>query len=113
MSLSLPTTPAIPFYAYGDLDVLEVYRESTRIVQFDHPVGNWPATVTANPARAMGLDDAGVLTAGGKADLVLFRGRSLTELLSRPESHRTVIRNGKAIDATLPDYSELDDLMEP
>jgi cytosine deaminase len=37
----------------------------------------------------MGLDDAGVLTAGSKADLVLFRGRSLTELLSRPESHRS------------------------
>jgi cytosine deaminase len=48
-----------------------------------------------------------------KADLVLFRGRSLTELLSRPESHQIVIRDGKAIDATLPDYSELDDLMEP
>jgi cytosine/creatinine deaminase len=102
-----------PFYAYGDLDVLEVYREATRIVHFDHPVGDWPATVTANPARAMGLGDAGVVTPGGKADLVLFRGRGLTELLSRPESHRTVIRNGKAIDATLPDYSDLDDLMEP
>jgi len=102
-----------PFYAYGDLDVLEVYREATRIVHFDHPVGDWPATVTANPARAMRLDDAGLLAAGGKADLVVFRGRSLTELLSRPESNRTVIRDGKAIDATLPDYSELDDLMEP
>ena len=102
-----------PFYAYGDLDMLEVYRESTRILHFDHPVGDWPATVTANPARAMGLGDAGLLAPGGKADLVLFRGRSLTELLSRPESDRTVIRNGKAIDAALPDYSELDDLMEP
>lgn len=102
-----------PFYAYGDLDVLEVYREATRIVHFDHPVGDWPATVTANPARAMRLDDAGLLAAGGKADLVVFRGRSLTELLSRPESNRTVIRDGKAIDATLPDYSDLDDLMEP
>ena len=68
--------------------------------------------MTANPARAMRLD-AGLLAAGGKADLVLFRGRSLTELLSRPESDRTVIRDGKAIDATLPDYSDLDDLMEP
>ena len=101
-----------PFYAYGDLDVLEVYREATRILHFDHPVGDWPATVTANPARAMRID-AGLLAAGGKADLVLFRGRSLTELLSRPESDRTVIRDGKAIDATLPDYSDLDDLMEP
>ncbi|MEM5472816.1 cytosine deaminase [Hoeflea sp. AS60] len=102
-----------PFYAYGDLDVLEVYREATRIVHFDHPVGAWPATVAGNPARAMGLADTGVLSVGGTADLVLFRGRSLTELLSRPESRRTLIRHGKLIDATVPDYSELDDLMEP
>ena len=102
-----------PFYAYGDLDVLEVYREATRILHFDHPVGNWPATVTANPAQAMRLDGAGRLAIGAKADLVLFRGRSLTELLSRPESNRTVIRDGKAIETTLPDYSDLDDLMEP
>lgn len=102
-----------PFYAYGDLDVLEVYRESTRILHFDHPVGAWPATVAANPARAMGLADAGILKPGAAADLLLFRGRSLTELLSRPESRRTLIRSGKLIDATVPDYQDLDDLMEP
>ena len=102
-----------PFYAYGDLDVLEVYRESTRILHFDHPVGAWPATIAANPARAMGLADAGTLKTGATADLVLFRGRSLTELLSRPESRRTLIRSGKLIDATVPDYQDLDDLMEP
>ncbi|MBU4529445.1 MAG: cytosine deaminase [Hoeflea sp.] len=101
-----------PFYAYGDLDVLEVYREATRILHFDHPVGFWPAAVTANPARAMGLSDAGTLMPGAGADLVLFRGRSLTELLSRPESRRTLIREGKLIDATVPDYQDLDDLME-
>ncbi|MFH1518897.1 MAG: cytosine deaminase [Pseudomonadota bacterium] len=101
-----------PFYAYGDLDVLEVYREATWILHFDHPVGNWPATVAANPASAMGLADAGVLKPGSGADLVLFRGRSLTELLSRPESRRTLIREGKLIDATVPDYQDLDDLME-
>ena len=101
-----------PFYAYGDLDVLEVYREATRILHFDHPVGAWPATIANNPADAMGLEDAGILTPGGKADLVIFRGRSLTELLSRPESRRTLIRDGKLIDATVPDYQVLDDLME-
>ena len=101
-----------PFYAYGDLDVLEVYREATRILHFDHPVGNWPATIATNPARAMGLADAGTLRPGAGADLVLFRGRSLTELLSRPESRRTLIREGKLIDATVPDYQDLDDLME-
>ena len=25
-----------PFYAYGDLDMMEVYREATRILHFDH-----------------------------------------------------------------------------
>ncbi len=94
-----------PFYAYGDLDPLEVYREATRILHFDHPVASWPATVAANPARAMRLDDAGLFKPGARADLVLFRGRSLTELLSRPESGRIVIRDGRAIDAALPDYS--------
>ncbi len=102
-----------PFYAYGDLDPLEVYREATRILHFDHPVASWPATVAANPARAMRLDDAGLFKPGARADLVLFRGRSLTELLSRPESGRIVIRDGRAIDAALPDYRELDHLMEP
>ena len=45
------------------------------------------------------------------ADLVIFKGRSWTELLSRPESDRIVVRAGRAIERTLPDYAELDDLM--
>ncbi len=100
-----------PFYAYGDLDMLEVYREATRILHFDHPVGDWPKAVAATPADIMRLPDAGKLTAGGSADFVIFRGRSWTELLSRPESERIVVRDGRAIERTLPDYAELDDLM--
>jgi cytosine deaminase len=100
-----------PFYAYGDLDMLEVYRMATRILQFDHPVGGWPRTVAATPAHAMRLDDAGMLVAGGGADMVIFRGRSWTELLSRPESDRIVIRAGQPIVRAIPDYAELDDLM--
>ncbi len=101
-----------PFYAYGDLDMLEVYREATRILQLDHPVGDWPKAVAETPARVLGLNDAGVLKPGAVADFILFRGRSWTELLSRPESQRIVIRNGLPIDTGLPDYRELDDLME-
>jgi cytosine deaminase len=100
-----------PFYAYGDLDMLEVYRTATRVAHLDHPVGDWPRAVTATPAAVMGLDGAGVLVAGGPADFIVFRGRSLTELLSRPESDRIVVRDGSAIARELPDYSELDDLM--
>jgi cytosine deaminase len=50
---------------------------------------------------------------GGGADLVLLRARSWTELLSRPQSDRIVIRAGRAIDTTLPDYRELDALLAP
>jgi cytosine/creatinine deaminase len=101
-----------PFYAYGDLDMHEVYRMATRTVHFDHPVADWPKTVGANPAKAMRMDDrAGQIAIGAPADFVLFKGRSWTELLSRPESDRIVIRDGKALDAKLPDYSELDDML--
>lgn len=101
-----------PFYAYGDLDMLEVYRAATRILHLDHPVGGWPAAIGANPAKAMGLDGVGRIAPGNAADFVLFRGRSFTELLSRPESDRVVVRHGRPIVRDLPDYSDLDDLME-
>ncbi|MBL8568215.1 MAG: cytosine deaminase [Phreatobacter sp.] len=99
-----------PFYAYGDLDMLEVYREATRILHFDHPVADWPMTVTGTPAAVCGFEGRGAIRAGAPADLVVFRGRTWTELLSRPETDRTVIRAGRAIDTSLPDYRELDHL---
>jgi cytosine deaminase len=101
-----------PFYAYGDLDMLEVYRLATRILHFDHPVADWPRTIAATPADIMLLPEAGKLVTGGPADFVIFRGRSWTELLSRPESDRIVVRDGRAVERILPDYAELDDLME-
>ncbi|MER9334504.1 cytosine deaminase [Mesorhizobium sp. M0293] len=100
-----------PFYAYGDLDMLEVYRMATRILHFDHPVADWPQAVTATPAKVMRLDGFGTLAAGGDADFIVFKGRSWTELLSRPESDRIVVRRGRAIERQLPDYAELDELM--
>ncbi|RLP24281.1 cytosine deaminase [Mesorhizobium sp. YM1C-6-2] len=100
-----------PFYAYGDLDMLEVYRMATRILHLDHPVGDWPRAVAAAPAEIMGIDGAGILATGGPADFIIFKGRSFTELLSRPESDRIVVRDGRALERGLPDYSELDDLM--
>ena len=101
-----------PFYAYGDLDMLEVYRMATRTLHFDHPVADWPRTVASTPADIMRLPDAGRIAVGGTADLVIFRGRSLTELLSRPESDRIVIRDGAVVERMVPDYAELDEWME-
>lgn len=100
-----------PFYAYGDLDMVEVFREATRILHLDHPVSSWASLVARAPAGIVGRgDDHGVIAAGRAADIVLFRARTWTELLSRPQADRTVLRAGRTIDRTLPDYSELDDL---
>jgi cytosine deaminase len=99
-----------PFYAYGDLDALEVFREATRIAHLDHPVADWPRAVTLTPAAVCGFDGLGQIKAGTIADLILFRARSWTELLSRPQADRTVVRAGRTIDTTLPDYRELDPL---
>jgi cytosine deaminase len=100
-----------PFYAYGDLDPMEVFREAVRTLHLDHPIGDWPAAVTRSAAGIIGRPDRGVIAAGLPADLVLFRARTWTELFARPQSDRTVLRSGVAIDRTLPDYRELDDLM--
>jgi cytosine deaminase len=98
-----------PFYAYGDHDALEVFAQAVRIAQLDHPMGDWPRLVTVTPASVMG-DDAR-LAEGAPADLVLLRGRGYSEILSRPQSDRVVLRAGVPIDRTLPDYRELDSLL--
>lgn len=101
-----------PFYGYGDHDVLEVFRESTRIAHLDRPYGAWPRAVTTTPADVMRLD-AGRIKAGGAADLVLFRARRFSELLSRHQADRVVLRAGRAISTDLPSYEELDPLVLP
>lgn len=100
-----------PFYAYGDLDMLEVLREATRIAHLDHSDPDWARAVTTTPAEICGFAQAR-LAVGDPADLVIFRARDWTELFARPQSDRIVLRAGRAIDRTLPDHAELDDLME-
>ena len=104
-----------PFYAYGDLDPVEVFRESARILHFDHPqpqAWGWIDTLTSGAAEIGEFHHRATIGVGSPADLVLFRARDWTELLSRPQSDRKVLRNGAAIDTALPDYRELDELME-
>jgi cytosine/creatinine deaminase len=100
------------FYGFGDHDMLEVFREATRICHLDRPYGDWPRTVTTTPADLMGLAGAGRIGPGLPADLVLFEGRTWSELLSRPQANRVVLRSGTALERGLPDYRELDDLLQ-
>ena len=95
------------FFAYGDHDMVEVFTQAVRIGQLDRPVGDWPQAVTRTPAQIMGLE-AGLIGTGRPADLVVFKARSFSELLARPQGDRVVLRQGSPIDTTLPDYAELD-----
>jgi len=99
-----------PFYAYGDLDMIEVMREATRICQLDHSGNDWIHAFLTEPAKACGFD-APSLVSAAPADLVITRARGWSELFARPQSDRIVLRGGDPIDRTLPDYSELDPLM--
>jgi cytosine/creatinine deaminase len=99
-----------PFYAYGDLDMLEVWREAIRILHLDHPIGPWATALFTAPAAVMGLRDAGRLTIGAPADMILTKARSYTELFARPQTDRTILRAGAPLDVAPPDYAELDDL---
>jgi cytosine deaminase len=100
-----------PFYAYGDLDLIEVFREATRIGHLDHCERPWIAAVSTAPANVMGLPGHGRIAVGGPADLVVTRARTFNELLSRPQADRIIIVAGRQIDTTLPDYRELDRLV--
>lgn len=100
-----------PFFAFGDHDVLEVFNQAVRIAHLDQPYQDWPQSVTKTPAQLMGLTQGAEIAAGNRADLILFKARYFSELLSRSQHDRLVLREGKEIDTTLPDYGELDDLV--
>jgi len=101
-----------PFYHFGDHDGLEVFKMAVRIAHFDHPFGDWPQTVTRTSADLMGLSTVGRIGVRLPADLIIFKGRSFSELLSRSQHDRIVLRHGKEIDTTVPDYQELDAIFD-
>ena len=80
-----------PFYAYGDMDMVEVMREATRIAHLDHVAEPWVRAFNLNPSTATGFDTPG-LAPGAPADFCLFNARSWTEFFARPQSDRVVVR---------------------
>jgi cytosine deaminase len=96
------------FVPYGDHDTLDSFRFTLRVSHLDHPYGDWGGSISRVPAATMALSTIGAIGVGRPADLVLTRARSFDELVSRPQSDRVVLRAGRPIDTTLPDYAELD-----
>jgi cytosine/creatinine deaminase len=101
-----------PFHAFGDHDGLEVFSQAIKIAHLDTPYQDWCNTLTKIPADLMGLPELGRIKEGLPANLIIFKARYFSELLSRSQRDRIVLRQGKMIDTTLPDYAELDDLLE-
>ena len=97
------------FYAYGDMDAVDLFRDAMRWMHLDHPVSDWPACVTATAADVIGRPDLGRIMDGDPADLIILSARNWSEFAARP-ANRTVLRNGVAIDTTPPDFTELDHL---
>jgi len=100
-----------PFYAYGDHDMLETFTQAVKILHLDHPFGDWIASAAQIPAAIMRLDGYGRLRRGARADLIVLKARSYSEMLARHQIDRVVLRSGKAIDTTLPDYRRLDPIV--
>jgi cytosine deaminase len=106
--------------AGSDYDMLAVWSITQALCHLDTDPneGSWADIVTSIPANAMGLmgdnvDVAAPLSQNQPADLILFPGaRSASEMFSRPHHDRIVLRKGVVQDSSLPDYAELDDLME-
>jgi cytosine deaminase len=95
------------FYAYGDHDVVDTFRQAVRILHLDHPLTGAPALVASMPASIGKFAHHGRLVVGGPARLIVFNARTVNEIISRPQSDRVIIDRGERRRATVPDYSEL------
>jgi cytosine/creatinine deaminase len=95
------------FYAYGDHDMVDTFRQSVRILHADHPLSAAPALVSASPAQIGKFNGHGQLEVGSPARLIVFNARSINEIVSRPHSDRIVIDRGERTSARVPDYAEL------
>jgi cytosine/creatinine deaminase len=95
------------FYAYGDHDMVDTFRQAVRILHFDHPLSDAPSLVSVMPSRIGRFDRHGMIGEGAPARLVVFNARSINEIVSRPQADRVVIERGKRLASKPPDYSEL------
>ncbi|NDW00036.1 cytosine deaminase [Salipiger sp. PrR002] len=96
-----------PFYAYGDHDMLDTWREAVRICHLDHPLGAAAALAGPAPAGITG-HEGGSLGVGQRADLMVLEAWSMDQVIARPQSDRLLLRAGKLLDVALPSYAALD-----
>ena len=96
-----------PFFAYGDHDMLDTFREGVKILHLDHPFADAAALAGPVPAEIMGLSGHGAIRAGGPADLILMNAWGMDQVLARPQSDRIVVRDGVRLAGGPPSYETL------
>ncbi|MBV8791290.1 MAG: cytosine deaminase, partial [Pseudolabrys sp.] len=95
------------FFAYGDHDVVDTFRQAVRILHLDHPLRGAPALVGSAPAMMGNFRDHGQIAVGSSARLIVFNARTINEIVSRPHSDRVIIDRGERRRAEVPEYCEL------
>ncbi|MGV1950648.1 cytosine deaminase [Agrobacterium vitis] len=96
-----------PFFAYGDHDMVDTWRQSVRILHLDHPYDDAVALATTQPAAMTGFS-AGTIGAGRPADLMIFEAWSMDQVIARPQTDRVIVRAGRVSEAVLPSYREIE-----
>ena len=88
--------------------MLDTWRQAVRILHLDHPYADAAALAGPAPARIMGID-AGTISVGRPADLMILEAWSLDQVIARPHADRIILRKGILSNRTLPSYSKLAD----
>lgn len=95
------------FYAWGDLDAVEVFGASVRIGHLDTRLEAASGLVTSAAAQIMGSEKLGLIRPGTRAEFVIFDARTFNELLSSPNPSRRFFRRETFEERRLPSYAEL------
>jgi cytosine/creatinine deaminase len=99
------------WFPFGDHDMLDTLQQAVRVFQLDDPIADAVAMAAPIPSDIIRGGALGRLAERGSADLILLSARSLNEAMCRPQSDRIVIRKGRRLTETLPDYEELDAML--
>ena len=96
-----------PFYPFGDLDMMEIWREGVRILHLDYPFADWAAAVSALPLRRWGSTSAFCARAARRHDPDAMRAISRSSWPVR-NPIASLSEAAKRRTPAPPDYSELD-----
>ncbi len=99
------------WFPFGDHDMVDTVQQSVRVFQLDAPVAQAVAMAGPIPSAIVDEPRVGWIEVGAAARLILFKARTLNELMCRAQADRIVLNNGRRVTDGVPEYSELDAIM--